>query len=582
MKKIRIIALLLCALMALTALSSCGECEHNYENGVCTACGATDPNYNEPCTHTFGSDGKCIYCGEMDPNYNEPCNNHSFVNGICTSCGYSCTHTFAEGACTICGAEDPDYVAPCTHSFENGECTKCGEACIHSFTDGICTVCNLEDPDWIPEDAGASMYKQIINDFKTLILYKYVNEELPPRSDDEEYYTDALYEVATEYDPTVDMGYAIKDINSDGFAELVLMGRDSRVYAMFTIVDRMPVVVAVFQKGMGYVTADGVVFHNVKGFDSSGGQISLGYHIKRLVGGELVGFEYGWVDADGSSSTDDSLYYQITEGGEKTDISYDDYKIIRDNHDYFWSYSTRLTRLVGFKFHSALIDTDDATVTADFSTYDAIINTFGLMHSVVAGGKYVRTDWTGGDYDTGMIFGSDEDYYIYNRLIGACVLVQNNSKATFGYALKDLNGDGIDELILLESKYYVLAVFTELDGQAILLDSFTDCRSAFIDAEGKIHVKQRIIPGHKKDAEYFVYEVGAGELVCTMAIGIKHTSNGTASEWYQISNGEKVSIEQSEYDTLYSEYLGDVGSDSYYEYTEANSGLEFVVTPTEE
>ena len=32
------------------------------------------------------------------------------------------------------------------------------------------------------------------------------------------------------------------------------------------------------------------------------------------------------------------------------------------------------------------------------------------MHSEVAGGKYVRTKWTGGEYDTKVIFESDEDF----------------------------------------------------------------------------------------------------------------------------------------------------------------------------
>ena len=50
------------------------ECKHNYVEGVCTECGAADPDYV--------------------PEVNE------------------CEHNYVEGVCTECGAADPDYVAP--------------------------------------------------------------------------------------------------------------------------------------------------------------------------------------------------------------------------------------------------------------------------------------------------------------------------------------------------------------------------------------------------------------------------------------------------------------------------------------
>ena len=46
------------------------NCDHNYENGVCTICGAKDPDYKEACTHEYlvNADetlGACVKCGEM-------------------------------------------------------------------------------------------------------------------------------------------------------------------------------------------------------------------------------------------------------------------------------------------------------------------------------------------------------------------------------------------------------------------------------------------------------------------------------------------------------------------------------------
>ena len=69
---------------------------HNFVDGACTACGATEPE--PPHTHTF-VDGVCE-CGETDPDYVPP-HEHNFVDGVCE-----------------CGEVDPEYVAPCEHNFE--------------------------------------------------------------------------------------------------------------------------------------------------------------------------------------------------------------------------------------------------------------------------------------------------------------------------------------------------------------------------------------------------------------------------------------------------------------------------------
>ncbi len=553
MKKTRIITLLLVAVMAVTALVACGKCTHVYEGGVCTECGEADPDYKAPCTHTY-------------------------ENGACSKCGEACEHIYEDGACEICGEA-------CAHSYDDGECLKCGETCTHAvYEDGVCTECGEGEPEPMkPEDGGASMYESMISDFEDLILYKYTYQELPPRGDGEPFYTDALYKVAAQYDPSMDMGYALKDINGDGYVELVLMGRDARLYAMFTIVEDAPVLVHVFQQGMGYTTPDGTVFYNEK----DGSTSTVKYHIKKLVDGELVGTEYGRLDVDGNFDTDDETYYSIVDGIER-ELSHDEYKQYGDFYAGYWDYPTRLTRLTGYRFYSALPAKIEEKPTADFSTYESVIDTFGLMYSEVAlklGTKYEKSKWTSGAYDTGMNFTSDEDYYIYNRLIGACVLVQSSSSASFGYALRDLNGDSVDELILLESKYYVLAIFTEVDGKAVLLDSYTEFRSAWIDAEGLIHVKQRVPGYNKKDSLYYVYEVENGALKEKLVIGCAYESskaNAAVSSLYKLIDGEAVELEESEWDELYAEYALDLGDAAFYEYTRDNAALTFVPAISEE
>lgn len=420
------------------------------------------------------------------------------------------------------------------------------------------------------------MYSEIVEDFKYLILYKYTTTELPEREENEPFYMDALYETAKEYDPSMEMGYAFKDVDKDGYKELLLMGRESRVYAIFTVIEKAPVLVSTFQRGMGYLGPDGMVFYNAKVFSDSGAQIGLGNHMKHLSGGKLVGFEYGWTEENGTTS-----YYCTLENGEKTAISYDEYKAYRDNvYQYFWDYPTRLTKQNGLKFIPALITTEKPKIKADFSTYEAIILTFGLMHSEVAGGKYSRSDWISGKYDSKMIFERVEDYELYNRLIGAVVLVQNSVSAVFGYSEKDLNGDGTSELILMDNSYHVFAIFTKIDGKPVLLDAYNDLRVAAIDANGYIRVSERVIPGSEKDCEFFVYELVDGILVAKTAIGVKYSASGEISERYKTVDGKAVSIEESEWNTLYSEYISDIGASEFSTYTKNNSGLVFTAAGT--
>ena len=53
-----------------------------------------------------------------------------------------------------------------------------------------------------------------------------------------------------------------KDIDLNGYKELVLMDTASRAHAIFHIVDSEAKVLIVFQNGMGYTAPGGEVFYN--------------------------------------------------------------------------------------------------------------------------------------------------------------------------------------------------------------------------------------------------------------------------------------------------------------------------------
>ena len=488
--------------------------------------------------------------------------------------------------CTQAGTSDTFKCKACSKTF-GGEALPLAN---HNFVDGTCTACPELDPDYIPADGGKSWYDDVVARYKYLILYKSQNQELPPLEESPAYYEDALRQVAAYYGPETDLGFAYKDINGDGRLELLLMGIDTRIYALFTIANRQPVAVRVFQDGMGYLAPDGMVFSNTKVFDENTNQLAMGCHMEYLVGTELVGFEYGWVDGDNNYATpDDEVYYKV-ENGVRTEIDHDtEYKALRDHdYEYYWSYSTRLTKLSNLKYSSALIDSIGATITADFSTYDAIINTFKLMRTEVVGTKYDRSKWTSGQYDNSMLFNSYEDFVIYNRILGAIALNQSStSSSKFGHILKDLNGDGVNELILLD-KYVsskrsaVFAIFTLVDDKPVLLDTYTDLHYACIGADGLIYVADRHIPGAKKDLEYTVYKVENGALTGVASFGYNcdKDTKGAQNSWYKIVDGEAVSIEQEEYTELHTLYIAPIhkttNATNFGKFTYTNLIEEFV------
>ena len=644
MKKLKLLAILLVLLVSVALFVSCGgECAHEFDEGTCKLCGASDPNYTAPCEHAY-EDGICTECGAADPDYTPVCA-HEFVNGGCTKCNKacvcvfangscvfcnkSCTCNFENGVCTVCGkACECSFengactvcAKPCTCAFLNGNCIVCGKACncIYengacklcgkacdcdfeagackvcgkacecSFENGVCTVCGANDSSF----DGKELYAEMIAKFKYLMAYMKSNQELPEKEENPTIPNyDALYSVVGNYDPSNDIGYSYKDIDGDGLLELLLIGPDSRLYAIFTLVDKTPVTVETFQNGLGYLHNSTNVFYWVKILDDSGVQIKSEFHYTRLVGDKLVGFAYGREDHDQDhDELTEDIYYYIPEGGERIDFvsdgdgdAYDKYKVYSNYiYEYFNGYQTRLSKQSNLVFNSAFDVISEATIVADFSTYDAIIKTFGLMHSSVAGGKYERSSFTSGKYNDKMIFNSDEDFIVYNRLIAACVLSQNSTTATFGYAKKDLNGDGTAELILLEgNKRYILAIFTEVDGKPVLLDTYNDLRAAFIDTDGLIHVFERIIPGSKKDFEYYVYTIEAGKLVAKEIFGVKCDVKGnTQVAWYKVVDGNTVDIEKTDYESLLEKYfliVGTVNASNCAKYNLEKSGLEFIL-----
>lgn len=145
-----------------------------------------------------------------------------------------------------------------------------------------------------------------------------------------------------------------------------------------------------------------------------------------------------------------------------------------------------------------------------------------------------------------------------------------------GYARKDLNGDGIEELILL-SDYFIVAVFSMSEEKPVLLGNYWARNCCWIDADGNLHVNGSGGADYSTNAVYRIADGGATlELIAEFGTcGHDWEGDVAITKYYQVVDGERVSITKEECDALaeqYGKYLGCYeGADA----TEALAGLTF-------
>ena len=188
---------------------------HTFENGICTLCGETDPEYVKPHEHTMTA------IAEKNPTCTEAGNKAYFK---CETCGKlyldqngikeitaeamtvkATGHQFKDGVCTVCKTKDPNYTAPHQHSLvqvpeKKPTCTTAGnkahyrcETCKklyldkdaknettlekvtikapgHTYRNGKCTVCNALLPAVKTGDYGNDYAKWVIGLLISLII----------------------------------------------------------------------------------------------------------------------------------------------------------------------------------------------------------------------------------------------------------------------------------------------------------------------------------------------------------------------------------------------------------------------------
>lgn len=140
----------------------------------------------------------------------------------------------------------------------------------------------------------------------------------------------------------------------------------------------------------------------------------------------------------------------------------------------------------------------------------------------------------------------------------------------FGYALYDVNNNGNEELILLNDRYSIVAVFTLIDGKAELLFDNYSSPELRLDGDGKIYATK----SEDGDAYSWIYILNDGdtpELVkayhCVKAI---YT---TSDECYDVTGEERVRVPRSEWEEV---AHGRLFNDDAGRITRSSTSIEFV------
>ncbi len=373
---------------------------------------------------------------------------------------------------------------------------------------------------------------------------------------------DALAQVVEDCKPD-EMGYALKDINADGTEELILMEQDHTVHAIFTVHKKKAIAVTVLD-AYGCINKDGVIY---------GGSASTAHNpyclLKTLNSdGTLRGFSCGI-----THDMDTVIYYKEMYG-VREELTEKEFRLLWDNvcsygDNYLPFNRTRATMEAGFYFQSVLNERTPSSdaVALSFDTYDEVLASYRAIAD--AKPHYTKDGFFDGSFNARFSFADSDAYAQYCGILFAA----NDAPAANGYAKKDLNGDGTEELILLDESFDLIAVYTEQDGKAIPIDFYPGFEDPWIDADGGLHTYFWSLP-------FSAFALSAITEQGTLSTGEVLICYGDMrapmySDYYIWKNGQLTAIPHEQATALFEAQLDVPTGYQKNEYTKAVAGLTY-------
>lgn len=434
-----------------------------------------------------------------------------------------------------------------------------------------CATVPFEDS----EEAQMKAYAPILEQYEALLRSKQAGDLLALSEDSTDQLTVKLYQIVEKCENVTTMGYATKDINEDGLLELVLLSKDSRPYALFTLKDQKPVLLTGTDIVLGGIYPNGQIYACTPYVPGADQGFSL---LARIVDGELTGLEFGVKTMDGQG-----VYYKV-EDGAYTELTSEDYRMLDNYYTSAFMQCHSATKESGFRFVPVLEDesADSSAPQADFSTYDGILSAYKRI--VESQADYTEQKWLSGEYDSLFTFADNTAYEIFNHIFMTSINQRPtttywgteympNANYAYGYAKKDLNGDGMEELILMTDNYRILAIFTIKDGRAVWLKGVS---LAWIGEDGYVRTERSAGIVTTRDGEYFIYQLVDGAWQQVVGVGCQVNAFLERVNWYTTDGHTQTSISDQEGEDLLAQYdILPVGC-TQNEYTKTHAGLPFI------
>ena len=425
-------------------------------------------------------------------------------------------------------------------------------------------------------------YTPIIEQYTALLTAKQNGETLTPpdttgMSEGEAAIAEAVFETASACENPEKMVYTYKDMDGNGTLELLFLTSPMDLQAIFALDGKAPVLLACDDGEKDedwYFDAEGRVYSTVHTIlDMEKKQIeATGIHF-HVEGAELVQdvqYILTWFVVNNRPTSTE--YFEVVDGTRQpidearySELSADYNRV----HDYSGFQSIQ-RKLNAPRMIFLLDEQTETPPTVDFSTYEAIRETYKAISTRLE--DYDTDDWLAGKYDNLFTYPDDVAYSYYQHLLYAAY----RGGTCEGYDEIDLNGDGMDELVILNEDYVIKAIFTQKNGMPVLLGAF-GYETCWLDGQGLIHIDRN--DGY--ELEYSVYELTKkGDY--NPVYSILMTEDGNR---YLVKDGEKkqITFEES-LDRLYNEYYTYTEPFGAHEHTRVASDLTYtpLTPPTED
>ncbi len=350
------------------------------------------------------------------------------------------------------------------------------------------------------------LYDDIISQYTSLLNAKHNGEELFAHNTEnmdarQIAITEALYGIVNackDAKAAENLGYGYKDLDDNGTPELILLSKYTSIRAIFTISDGAPILLeANYDVGNSFLFAPKNRFILMRKTVTDHIEEGIVYtcHVdgNKMIYDDVSGKVY---DQEKKKTLE---VFRIVDGS-RTPIDEDTFRAL--NREYQKASQPgyeEVSKLEAPRIHFPLADSviDPNLPVADFSDYAAIRKTYLAISACLE--EFKSIEWIEGKYDNLFSFPNDRSFEYYTRLLYTAY----HSDHPMGYDEIDLNGDGLDELVLMNEDYRIKAIFTQKDGVPALLDTFVfSYHTCWLDDEGLIHVDRESYD----ELEYSLYE----------------------------------------------------------------------------